>query len=367
LLTIGGTSQALILTDDHVSSAANITSVTSTGTTNTLELQDDDTDDANVDLSDGSITSFTSINFTGLADGDVILDAAAIVGTTTLIEDATDVDIQIEENGNYSNITLTAGDFDDLLIVGASATAVTLDQGWFGTGGTASIDLIDDSGANADPAVSIVMDGTSLDMSGVAQGTTNGVDITITGTTGNDTITLQDSKAAGSSSTVDGNGGNDAFRVSEGSGNATPTDTNQVLTIADAVTINNFDAANDQILVDISDVTGTGVNATVGTATVNTLNLDTTGAGFTFFTDSAVSDFASSAAVIGAVGTITSTDNDEFYFAVKNTSGSQVGVYSVLTNGANAGVALAAADGISLIAVINVTAGTFAVANIGTW
>jgi hypothetical protein len=71
--------------------------------------------------------------------------------------------------------------------------------------------------------------------------------------------------------------------------------------------------------------------------------------------------------VISAVGNYTAANNDQIFFAVQNVSGSQVGVYSALNNIATAGAVLDADDGITLVAVIDVTSGTFGTANMGVY
>jgi len=354
VITMGGTAQTLTI-DDNDMTSSNFTTVTGSGDS-LLAMVDVATDDGGIDLSNTTISGFTSM--TSGTDGTLTLDSASFSGAITLIGQAA-TDILISEAGDYSNVTLTAGDFDNITV--SSATA-TLDEGWF----NGTVDLLDDSAGGDDPAVTIAIAGTTLDLSAVAIGTSNGIDVTITGTTGNDTITGPATSASGSAVVITTGAGTDNVKLAEASGNAAATDTNTAATIADAVSVSDFDATKDIVSIDISG--GAGINATVGTAASGAYNANT-GPGFVLITGASVADFSSGVAVAGALGNVTLTDDDEFFVAFSNAAGTQVGIYNVLTNGGEAGASgiSAGTDGISLIAVLDISAGTFGLANMGVY
>jgi Ca2+-binding RTX toxin-like protein len=369
VLTLGGTTTSLTLSGNDFTSS-NFTTVTGTGTTNTLVIGVGDNDDGavgdgddlvgNVDLTNTTISGMTSIDVTlGATTNDLILDAASISGNVTLIG-AAGTDLQLAENGDYTNLTLTAEDFDSLAIASA-VTAVTVSENLF----DGAIVAIDDAGATADPTVTIVLSGAAtLDLSAVAVGGTNGADIVVTGSSGNDIIYAAETTASGSSFTITTGAGTDVVRLEEASGNTAVADAGATVTIADSIRVTDFDATKDQVQYDISDTDGASL--TVGTAATGSLNIDT-GAGFTLITGAAVNDFSSAAAVAGAIGNMTGTDNDEFVVAIQNASGTQVGIYNILLAGANtAAPILVGTDGITLIAVLDVT-GTFGLTNMGVY
>jgi len=367
VLTIGGSSTALTVSGDDFTSS-NFTTVTGTGTSNTLVVGVGDNGDGavgdgddvtgSVDLTNATVSGFTSIDITLAATtNDLILDSASISGATTLIA-AAGTDLRLAENGDYTNLTLTSGDFDSLEIATA-VTAVTVDEGMF----AGAVALIDDQAASADPTVTIALSAAgTLNLSGVAIGTTNGADVVVTGTSGADVIYGADSKAAGSSLTITGGGGADIFRLEDASGNGYTAGANaQTIVVADAISITDFSGTDDVIEVDISDATTAAAGA-VAKGSWNTGSL-----GFALITGTTLNSFDSAAGIYSAVGNVTASDGDVGFFAIANTAGTKVGIYVVDMDGAKAGAALDANDDISLIAVVDVTAGSFAVGNVGAY
>ena len=353
VLTIGGTTQGLTV-DDADFTTSNYTTVTGSGTS-TMVLKDAAGGDNAVTLVNTTISGFTTIT-TDHGNSALSLDAASISGATTLIGDATS-DITITEAGDYSNITLTAGDYDDVLVNSATAT---FDEGFFATG----INLLDDGAAGADPVVTVAMSAAgTLNMSAVLVGTTNGLDVVVTGTTGNDTIYAPDALKAGSSFSVTTGAGSDIIRIENTSGNGYTAGANAfTAVIADAVAVVDFDAATDVIEVDISDATSAAAAAgSVAKGSWNTGSL-----GFAFITGTTLNDFTNEAGLYSAIGNFTTTDAHVAFFAIANTAGDKVGIYLVEADGNHAGTALDTNDDISLVAVLDVT-GTFGVANLGVY
>ena len=358
VVTIGGTSQTLTFAGDHLGSAQ-MTTITSTGTTNLLVFGVGD-GAASVDLTNSTVTGFTSINVTASATtNDLILDSASISGTTTLIG-ATGTDIRLGD-GDYTNLTLTASDFDSIETV-TGATAMTVDEGMF----TGAVVAIDHQSAEADPTLTIAMSAAgTLDLSAITFGGTNGIDTVVTGTTGDDIILGAEVQTAGSTMTITTGTGSDIVRLEETSGNAAVADSTSAVTVTDAVSVTDFNASLDQVQYDISDAVG--VNASVGSAASGALNV-VTGAGFSLITGASVADFSSAANVVGAIGNMTNADNDEFVVALQNPAGTKIGIYNILANGANTAAPLiAGTDGITLVAVVDVTSGTFGLTNMGTY
>jgi len=314
------------------------------------------------DLTNDTITNVTTLSFAAAASDDITIDAESIVGTTTLVAHATS-DLLITATADISNITTTTGDFDSLVIT--DAKTVTATEKSLDSDGTVNSMIAINSTAGVDANLLINMSGTTLDLAGVTVGAIQDVDTTITGTSGNDTITFWDVSTAGSATVVNGNGGSDIFKLEDSSGNAIATDSATTLVIADAIQIKDFDGNNDTVMVDISDATGT--NQTVTSVATGAMNLNTTSGGFSLITGATIADFTSAAGVISAVGTNTTTNNDVYFVAIQNVTGDKVGIYSVLDNGGNTAATIAGADGITLVALIDVTTGTFGTDNMSVF
>lgn len=309
---------------------------------------------ANLSLATTLVSGFDSIDFSAASTAahTVTLDASSISGNATLVGDANS-SLALTTSGSYANLTLTAADFDDLIVT--AGTAITADTGLF-SGAVVAID----GTAGVDPTLAINMDTTTLSLAGIGFGAANGIDTTITGTTGNDTITLNATKVAGSTMTVVGNGGSDAFRLVGLSGNASG-----LTVVADSVRITDFAAANDQVLVLASGLTNSA--SKIGVAKAQGAG-DFDLGGFTLITDAVSSDFTSKVVLASAVGAYANfaTAGDTAFFAIKNTDASQVALYRVVEVGGDADNIDAANDAITLVAVLDVT-GAFGLANINVY
>jgi hypothetical protein len=317
--------------------------------------------DDNLAIGDAGAVDFTNTTISGIdalalgtaGANDITLDAASISGTVAVTADA-GADLLITETGTYSNLTIESGDFDSLVITdGVTATVgnTTLDD----DGTFTSLVAIDSSGAGADGNLVINMTTTTLDLSGVGIGATQDVDTSITGTTGNDTITFADAKAAGSAMTVSGNGGNDQFRLEDASGNV------DALVVADAVRITDFGAAGDSVGFAAADLTLAGVQSKASGAVTAATD------GFVFINNATVNDFTSLAQFGAAVGALTANAaGQSLAFAIANTAGSQVGIYHFTDSDADTNVGDVAGD-VNLVGVIDVTSGSFGIGNINVF
>jgi len=341
VITMGGTAQTLTI-DDNDMTSSNFTTVTGSGDS-LFAMVDVATDDGNVDLSNTTISGFTSM--TSGTDGTLTLDSASFSGAITLVGQAA-TDILISEAGDYSNVTLTAAQFDNITV--SSATA-TLDEGWF----NGTVDLLDDSAAGTDPVVTVTMASTTLNMGAVLVGTTNGIDVNITGTTGDDIITAPDASAAGSAVTITSGTGADTIRLEDGSGNAI-TGAADVTVVADAISVTDFNTAADQIAVDSSFTSGV---TTVASAAAGASNIDN--AAFILMT-STLNDPTSLAGITAAIGSVGgATAGDDAFYAINNSAGTKAYIYAITLAAATSG-ALATVDtddNISLVAVLDLTGG----------
>jgi hypothetical protein len=221
---------------------------------------------------------------------------------------------------------------------------------------------VDAAAAGDDTAITITMGtATALNLGDVAFGGTNGVDTTITGSTGNDTITAADAKGATSVMSVTGNGGSDAFRIEDGSGNAAGG-----VVVANAFTVTDFNVTNDQVLYLRADLTNSAAQLPLSIAS-GAGNFDT--GGFFFINNATMSDFTSKAQLAAAVGAISNfaTAGDTAAFAVANVAGTQIAIYDVVEAGADADNVDATNDTITLVAILNITGGTFALTNMSVF
>ena len=351
-VTIAGTSQTLTIDDQDIDAAANIVDVTSTGTTNNLVVSDVGGADNAVDLRGSTISGFATIT-TDHGATNLTLDSESISGQTQLNGDATSI-VAITETGDYTNISIDSGEYVGLVLTdGITATIddLTLDDD--GTVTTAAFAI--DSTAAVDANLNIVMAGTTLNLGVVGIGATQDVDTIITGTTGNDVITMADTKAAGSAMTVTGNGGSDQFRLEDASGNV------DALVVADAVSITDFDAGNDSIQFAAADIDINGIKSLASGAVTAATD------GFVFINNAAVNDFSSLAQFGAAVGALTANAaGQDLAFAIANTAGDKVGIYAYTDSDNDTDVGDTAAD-VNLVAILDVTSGTFGLTNMGVY
>jgi len=91
--------------------------------------------------------------------------------------------------------------------------------------------------------------------------------------------------------------------------------------------------------------------------------------GFTFITDASLNDFTSKSGLASAVGAYANFNvaGDTAAFAIKNSAVTKIGIFDVVEVGGDADNIDAAADTITLIAVIDVTSGTFGLSNMGVY
>ncbi len=351
LLTIAGTSQTLTIDDRDITAATNIVDVTSTGTTNALVVSDVAGADNATDLRGSTLTDFATIT-TDHGATNLTIDSASIAGQTQLNGDANSI-LAITETGDYTNISVDSGEYAALVLT--DGITATIDDSTLDDDGTVTSMIAIDSTGAVDANLAINMAGTTLSLAAVAIGATQDVDTVITGTSGADVITAADSTAAGSAMTITGNGGSDQFRLEDGSGNV------NALVVADAVSITDFDAANDSVQFD---------NATL---TLNNLKSLASGAvtaatdGFVFINNASVNDFTSLVQFGAAVGTLTANAaGQNMAFAIPNTAGNKVGIYAYTDSDNDANMDDVAGD-VNLVAVIDVTSGTFGLGNMGVF
>jgi len=298
------------------------------------------------DLSNATISGFDTID-ASLVAGNNLTIGANISGTVTVIGDAT-TDLTIAETGDYTNLSITAGDFDNLTLTGG--ITATVDEATL-AGAFTSIDSDNATDAN----LTINMVGTTLSLAGIGIGQTFDVDTTITGTAGNDIITAADNKSAGSAMTIDSGAGIDQVRLDNESGNGTGG-----LVIADAVSISH-DANNDQVAIPATFLTNDVVN-NLASGTVTAASH-----GFVFINDATVNDFSNLAQFAAAVGTLTANAaNQQLAFAIPNNTGSQVGIYVFVDSDNDANVGNVAND-VRLVAVLDISAGTFNFSDIAVY
>ena len=311
---------------------------------------------SNVSLLD--VASYSSANDVVSIGGDSLTNLVTLTGNanTDLTITAGAVGTTIDARG----LSTTTTTFDALVIT--EGLTLQVDQGFF-NGVFGSIN----SSADTTSATNLqISSASSLDLGETSIGTISGtkdVQTTITGTLGNDTITLAASKSSGSTMVVTGNGGTDAFRFNEESGNELASAGAQNLTLANAVSISDFNSASDTFVGLGSDLSG--VNLTVGSVASGAWNLDTTGPGFALITGASVADFTDLTSVGAAVGAVVATDGDQAYFAVTNVDESKVAIYQVTFKDSETDL-IDATDGLTLIGVLTNT-GDFTASNIGLY
>ena len=273
-----------------------------------------------------------------------------VTGGVTTVTAAATSNLAVTQTYNATNWTVTGFD----LVTVTAAQTLTVANTFFDNATAA------DYNGSATGALVVDMVGTTLNLGADSFGTITDIQTTITGTAGNDTITFANAKAAGSSMVVNGNGGNDTFRFEGASGNATGGD---LLVIADAVSITDFNSAND--IITGESATLLGVNLTTGNVASGAWDLNGTGPGFALITGATVADFSNLAAVSAAVGAVTATATDVAYFAVTNINESQVGIYRVAF-AATGAATIVAGDDLTLVSVIDNT-GDFNALNLGLY
>ncbi len=332
-VTIGGTTRTLTLDDSDLSSNQY---TTITGAGDSL-LVFNDTGTQNIDLSNATVSGFTSISVDiSNNDDTLVLDATSLSGAVTLIGGASS-NIQFTESYDASEISVTTGDFDSLTL--DAGVALIVDGDIFSTTPFPSID------GNGTGTLTVNMSSTTLDLSTYALGNTSDIETVINDTSSNDSITASDTKSAGSTMVVNLNkGGNDVVKLKDGSGNVA-----DAMVISDAVTITGFDPSNDQINIETALITTNSVvSKTSG-------NVDQDSDGIIVLTGTTMSDFTSLNALSAAVGNYSNgATNENMLFAISNVSSTETALYSFIEDGSNVST-VDAADTVTLIGIVEHT------------
>lgn len=370
VLTIGGTTQSLTV-DDQDFTATNFTTVTGSGTS-TLVIQDEAGGDNAVSLVNTTISGFTGIT-TDHGNSILTLDAASISGTVTLTGDATS-DITISQTGDFTNITITGGDYDDLVI--NDGVTATFDEGFF----AGNINALDGAGGgNAVVNINMGTTGT-LDLSSITEGGAQAIaTVAVTGTTGADTITGLDITSSGITHTIDGGAGDDILIITDDVGAALTTGTvsltggagsdqfrlsdstaaaaGGVFDLDKAVVITDFDANS----VDSLQFAAALANDNSVSAIATGAAMDLENEGIILITGASVADFTSEAQAITAIGNAVTADgdgSDDVVFVIQNAAGTQAGLYLFDdAAGALAGANVNAGD-LQLIGLATISNGT---------
>ncbi len=340
-VTIGGTTRTLVL-DDNDLSASQYTTITGAGDS---LLVFNDTGAQDIDLSNTTVSGFTSISVDVNNNNDtLILDASSLSGAVTLIGGASS-NIQFTESYDASDISVTTGDFDSLLL--DAGVDLIVDGDIFATTPFPSID------GNGTATLTVNMSSSTLDLGTYALGSSSDIKIIINDSSGNDTIRASDIKSAGSTMMINLNkGGNDVVKLEDGSGNET-----DAMVINDAVRITGFTPNDDQINVETALITTKSVvSKTSG-------NVDQNSDGIVVLTGTTMSDFSNLNALSAAVGHYSNGSvDDKMLFAISNVSGTETALYSFVEDGSSVST-VDVDDSVTLIAIVEHT-GSFDTANI---
>ncbi len=332
-VTIGGTTRTLKL-DDNDLSATQYTTITGAGDS---LLVFNDTGVQDIDLSNTTVTGFTSISVdVSNNDDTLILDANSLSGAVTLIGGASS-NIQFTESYDASEISVTTGDFDSLILDADVDLIVNGDI--FTTTPFPSID------GNGTATLTVNMSSSTLDLGAYALGSSSDIQTIINDTSGDDSITASDTKSAGSTMLINlDKGGNDVVKLEDGSGNET-----DAMVINDAVRVTGFTPSNDQINIETALITTPSVvSKTSG-------NVDQNSDGIVVLTGTTMSDFSSLNALSVAVGNYANgSANDSMLFAINNVSGTETALYSFVEDGSNAAT-VDPDDSVTLIAIVEHT------------
>ena len=313
--------------------------------------------DATLDLTNLALTGVQIFDLAAASTKDITINVADWADVVTTQGGAADNDLIILDTGNLQGTTM-GSEYDELTLQGDGT--VTVDDTFIGSDLTS---ILGDNAGAAD-TLAILMQDQALDLGAVAMGGTNkDVNITVTGTSGNDIITAVDDKEDGSSLTITTGAGSDVVRLELNSGNtsADGTTTNSVV-VADAVSITDFDAGNDQIAIIASELAHDGALEVARAQAAGSINANISPV--VMVTGATLNDFTSVAGFSNAVGLITNaTDGDTVVLAIANTAGSQVGIYNYYEVDTTSGFT-SGSDALSLVAVVDVSSGTFSIDNL---
>ncbi len=345
-VTIAGTASTLTLDEPNLS-AKQYTTITGAGDS-LLVFNDSDSQDQDIDLTNTNISGFVSIDVdSGNNDNTLILGANSISGEVTLIGGVT-TNIQITEDLDASNLSVTSGDFDSLLL--DADINVTVDGDIFSSTPFPSID------GNETAMLTVNLSSTTLDLGAYALGSSSDVQTIINDTTGNDTITAANTKSSGSNMVINLSDGSDAVRLNELSGNVLDG-----MSVVDAVAITGFNAdADDQINVKDTLTTSSAI------VSKQSGRVDQETDGIVYIDNAVMSDFSNINALKSVVGDYANGDaGDKMVFVVSNTAKTEVAIYSFKEDGTNPAT-IDTADEVTLIGIVEYT-GVFDTADISAF
>lgn len=242
-VTIAGANQTLTLAGGGDFSATNFTTVTGSGTSNLAVGTN-----AALDLTRTTISGFDAINFTGVGNFNITLDAASISNDASVVitGDAT-TDFVVNQNLTATNWTLTDGDFDTVTL--ADGVSLTVTENFLSS---SLVNVSGNGGAGIETFnVEVSALDSNIDLSGIvtAANLVGGINVT-DGTGDNDIVTSGTDAVRAITNVSLANGGSDLVVILN-----TDDVTNGVEA---AVNITGFDIANDQI----ATSTGAGVGLT---------------------------------------------------------------------------------------------------------
>ncbi len=313
--------------------------------------------DDDLDLTNLAVTGVSIFDLLAADAENITINVADWADVVTTQGGQDDNNLVILDTGNLQGTTMGA-EYNHLTLRGDGT--VTVDDTFIGSDLTT---ILGDNAGAAD-TLAIIMQDQTLDLGAITVGGTDtDAQITVTGTSGNDIITALDDHEAGSSLTITTGAGNDTVRLELNSGNSSAdAGTTDILVLADAVSVTDFDATKDQIAILGADLVHDGATEVARAQAAGSINANI--APVTFVTGATLNDFTSSSGFANAVGTISHlTDGDTATLAIANTAGDQVGIYSLYEVNTTSGYT-STADALALVAVIDVTAGTFSISNL---
>lgn len=235
VVTLGGTNQTLRLDGSGASglTAIQFTTITGSGDSNLTLLQD-----ANMNLTNTTISGFDSIDVSAAATNRSITFDATSVNTAdqvTWVGSAT-TDLVFTQSYDASNWTITAGNFDDVTL--NAGVALTVSENFF----IGAINAIDGNAAGNE-TLTINMSGNTLDLTGVVFGGVSLIEaLNINDTAGNDQITIDLVNGGTQNFTVNLNGGQDVITI----------DNTSIDNATGVVTINGF-GTDDQLVSQVNN------------------------------------------------------------------------------------------------------------------
>jgi hypothetical protein len=297
-----------------------------------------------VNLTNTTVTGFNTITVAG-ANTSVSLDTASVAGNVTLVSGTTDANLLLTETGNYTNVSLTASDFDSIVL--SAGVTGTMSNNVLVTG----LATIAGQAVTSEVAVINAATATSaIDMSGVTAVTQLESLIANDGT-GANTITVSATNAVRGITTVNltNNAAIDTVAIGAGTIDSTGV-LFATVTGFGSTDVLNLTGNSTAFNAEYQEFTAAGTALTADT-TGSVWNIETTVGQIIDFTDYT----AVSSLIAGAVGTAAITVNDVFAVVIYGTNGAAL--YE-LESGAVAGDFVAADIlAIELVGVLSGVAG----------